>query len=490
MSESTQSSKKEVPQKSPNNVRRMLVSGVFWRILVIEMILLVWSLGYRAATEDASAADLFWFAVRILILVGIIIAFVTISLSLFLKRKIILPLETISAANLDLNTESPTVNAVDLPPDTPIEITEIVDTRQRMLEAILKVSNERLGLVKFIRETFGRYLSSKVVDEILSSPEGTQIGGRRETVTILMADLRGFTSRAETSDPEETLKLLNRFFGTMAKIITAYDGMIDEFLGDGILTIFGVPERHEDDPARAVACALEMQNALQQLNEELKIEGIRKLEMGIGINTGSVIVGNIGSEIRAKYGIVGMPVNTASRIESLTIGGQVLIGEPTYRSVESDVEVERPQTVMMKGYKEPLVCFPVKAIKHPYQVELLLNSEKSKRVEIQLPVNGWVVEGKKIQEPTIYGKTLNLEVDSWRVRLESAVPPMSDLKLQLGFCIEAHCFDPIYAKVLDDGNPNPTHTYNLKITSMAQKDRDIINRWVSDLDRPNLLAQP
>lgn len=466
--------------KPPTNVRKMLLKGVFWRILVIEMILLVWSLGYRAATEDASATDLFWFAVRILILVGIIIAFVTFSLGLFLNKKIIMPLETISAANLNLNTESPTVNTVALPPDTPKEITEIVDTRQRMLEAILKVSDERLGLVKFIRETFGRYLSRKVVDEILSSPDGSKIGGRRETVTILMADLRGFTGRTEKSDPEETLRLLNRFFGSMAKIITSYDGMIDEFLGDGILAIFGVPERHEDDPARAVACALEMQNALHSLNAELESEGIRALEMGIGINTGSVIVGNIGSKIRAKYGIVGMPVNTASRIESLTVGGQVLIGEPTYRQIEGDVEAEPPQTVMMKGYNEPLVCFPVKAISKPYKVAMVQKDTQNEKVEIHLPMTAWVVDGKTIQETAIQGNTVHIDENKWQVEFESELPPMTDLKLQVNFCAEAHCFEPIYGKILNGPKMDLPNTYEVKITAITKEDIDIIDKWVGD----------
>jgi len=468
------------PSKPPTNVRKMLLKGVFWRILLIEMILLIWSLGYKAATEDAGAVDLLWYSVRILILVGIIIAFVTFSLGLFLKRKIILPLEIISAANLDLNTESPTVNTVGLPPDTPREITEIVDTRQRMLAAILKVSNERLGLVKFIRETFGRYLSRKVVDEILSSPDGSKIGGRRETVPILMADLRGFTARAEKSDPEETLRLLNRFFGSMAKIITSYDGMIDEFLGDGILTIFGVPERHEDDPARAVACALEMQNALQNLNAELESEGIRPLEMGIGINTGSVIVGNIGSKIRAKYGIVGMPVNTASRIESLTVGGQVLIGEPTYQQIRGDVDVDPPQTVMMKGYKQPLVCFPVNAIRNSYDIQIFKHETTSQQIELHLPMTGWVVDGKTILEPGLQGKTLHVDENQWKVEFESALEPMTDLKLQLNFCTEAHCFEPIYGKILSRMTAGMPFSYEMKITSMAQEDRDIINKWVGE----------
>ncbi len=477
---SSPSIESSAPSRQQTNVRKMLLKGVFWRILLIEMILLVWSLGYKAATEDAGAADLFWYSVRILVLVGIIIAFVTFSLGLFLNRKIILPLETISAANMNLNTESPTVNTVDLPVDTPKEITEIVDTRQRMLAEILKVSNERLGLVKFIRETFGRYLSQKVVDEILSSPDGSKIGGRRETVTILMADLRGFTSRAEKSDPEATLRLLNRFFGSMAKIITSYDGMIDEFLGDGILTIFGVPERHEDDPARAVACALEMQNTLHQLNKELAAEGIRPLEMGIGINTGSVIVGNIGSKIRAKYGIVGMPVNTASRIESLTVGGQVLIGEPTFRQVSEVVDVDPPQTVMVKGYKQPLVCFPVKAIRGPYDISMMEQKAESQQVELHLPMTGWVVDGKAIREPGIQGHTLHVDDNQWQVEFESVLEPMTDLKIQVNFCTEAHCFEPIYGKILGRMDAALPNTYDLKITAITQEDREIIEKWVDE----------
>ncbi len=467
-------------KKGPTSVRRTLVTGVFWRILIIEMILLVWSLAYRAATEGADAADLFWFAVRILILVAIIIAFVTYSLRSFLKRKIILPLETISQANLGLDTESPTVNAVDLPEDTPGEIVEIVDTRQKMLEAILKVSGERLRLVTFIRETFGRYLSQKVVDEILASPDGHRIGGRRETVTILIADLRGFTSMADRSDPEETVRLLNRFFGAMARIIIAYDGMIDEFLGDGILTIFGVPQRHGDDPARAVACALEMQNALQTLNSQLEAEGIPALEMGIGINTGSVIVGTIGSEIRAKYGIVGLPVNTASRIESLTTGGQVLIGEATWRIVAPGVQVDPPQTVMMKGLNSPLVCFPVKAIRTPYNVELRVPEKKERPVEIQLPMTCWIMEGKKVIEPGVQGHTRFISGDEWTVAVTPPLSPLTDVKIQLNFCTEAHCFGPIYAKSIENCDPQYKPYCLMRITAIAQEDRDILDSWVNN----------
>jgi adenylate cyclase len=472
---------KAPPKSKPvqgRSVRRMLVTGVFWRILIIEMILLIWSLGYRAVMDPDDKGGLFWYALRILILVAIIIAFVTLSLRRFLTRKIIVPLEAISQANLGMDTDAPEVNPVELSTEPPDEIREIVDTRQKMLSAILKVSEERLRLVNFIRDTFGRYLSKKVVDEILASPEGRTIDGRRTTVTILMADLRGFTSLTETHDPEKILALLNRFFGAMAKIIYAYDGMIDEFLGDGILAIFGVPERHEDDPARAVACALEMQNVLAELNSEIAGEGFPELKMGIGINTGKVIVGNIGSEIRSKYGIVGMPVNTASRIESITFGGQVLIGEATYDLLRTHLQVEKPQSYMMKGLRSPLVCYPVLAINGPHTVVLHREPASQTGVPIQLPFTCWIVDGKTIQEPPLEGQTRYIMDEDILVELARPLPAQTQLKLELRFCVEAHCFNPLYATVTETPADRHQPTHRIHLTAIDPADRRIMDRWI------------
>jgi len=288
--------------------------GVFWRILFIEAALLIFSLFYKWAAEDVSHIDLFWYGIRIIIMVGIIIAFMMITLEKFLNHRIITPLEKIARSNKRIQKDITRAGHIELSDDAPQEIKSIVTSRGKMLETILSVSDERLRLMNFIRETFGRYLSNKVVDEILESPKGLQIGGTRKIVTVLMADLRGFTSLSETRDPEEMVQLLNRFLEKMSVIIHKYDGIIDEIIGDSILAIFGAPESHGNDPERAVACALEMQNALTPLNNEILTSGYPPLEMGIGINTGTVIVGNIGSELRMKYGIVGAAVNTAARI--------------------------------------------------------------------------------------------------------------------------------------------------------------------------------
>ena len=455
--------------------------GVFWRILIIEGILLIGTLIYAALTEDKGSIELFWYAVRIISLVTIIILFMMITLKDFLTGKIISPLEAIASANRRLNQNDPSAKQVDLQEDTPTEIKGIVSSRSQMLDTIFKVSDERLRLVNFIRDTFGRYLSKKVVNEILESPDGRKIGGRRETVTVLMSDLRGFTSLSETRDPEEMVQLLNRYLKRISRVILEYDGMIDEFIGDAILTVFGVPKKHESDPMRAVACGLAMQNALMELNEELLLEGHPALEMGIGINTGSVIVGNIGSEMRTKYGIVGTTVNIASRIESNTIGGQVLVGESTYNPVKELVTVDSPQTIMMKGLKKPLVMYPVTAIGPPYNIKLDFPASKENGVEIILPFHCWkVLEGKRIANESQYGETITLTDNEITASIEPPPEPLTDIKLIFDFCVEAHCFDDIYAKVLPFQDQKGKTINRLRITSISQKDRDILKKWISE----------
>jgi len=456
--------------------------GVFWRILIIEGILLIGTLIYAALTEDKGSVELFWYALRIISLVAIIVLFMMITLKSFLERRIISPLETIASANQRFQNDDTSARVVSLPEDVPKEIKGIISSRTQMLDTILKISEERLHLVKFIRDTFGRYLSKKVVDEILESPNGQEIGGHRKTATIMMSDLRGFTSLSETRDPEDMVRLLNRYLERMSKVIMEYDGMIDEFIGDAILTVFGVPDEHDEDPLRAVACALAMQNALIELNNELMREGYPALEMGIGINTGSVIVGNIGSEIRTKYGIVGASVNMASRIESNTIGGQVLVGESTYNLVKELVTVDPPQTIMMKGLKKPLVMYSATVIGPPYNIKLDLPASKENGVEITLPFHCWkVVEGKKIANESQYGETITLSDNEIIASIEPPPEPLNDIKLIFDFCVEAHCFDDIYAKVLPFQNQQDKTLSRLKITSINQKDRDVLSKWISEM---------
>jgi adenylate cyclase len=472
-------SKLDSPENQGEGVRKVLLKGIFWRILIIESILLVWSLLYRALTDyNAQPVDLVWYAVRITVLVAIIILFVMVTFRRFLTAKIIVPLEEISASNRRLKGSDSAETDMNVADDAPMEIREIVATRKEMLATLFKVSEERLRLVNFIRDMFGRYLSKKVVDNILESPEGHKIGGQRKTVTILISDIRGFTGLSETMDPEMMVRFLNRYLGQMSKIILAYDGIIDEIQGDSILAVFGVPDKNKTDPARATACAVAMQNALDELNQTFEHEGLPPLEMGIGINTGSVVVGNIGSEVRMKYAVVGSAVNTASRIETNTVGGQVLIGESTYDLIKEMVVCDSPQVFMMKGLRKPLVAYALKHIGFPYNLELKSREVMETGVYMNLPFRCWKVLDKKIDDDALSGETIMLSENAITASIAYSIEPLTDIKLVFDFCVEAHCFEDIYAKVLSVNQKDKIPVHQLQITSIAPKDRAILDQWM------------
>jgi len=468
-------------------VREILLKGVFFRILFIEGVLLVFSLFFRWIFTDTSSLELFWYGIRIIILVIIIILFMMITLKKFLSHKIISPLEAIALANKKIQGSEPGGEQVVLPEDAPIEIKTIVDLRAKMLKNIFDVSEERLRLIGFIRDTFGRYISSRVVDEILESPQGQTIGGRRMTVTVLMSDLRGFTALSETRDPEEMVQLLNRYLGKMSEIILKYDGIIDEIIGDAILAVFGAPKSHGNDPERAIACAIEMQNSLAGLNKESLNPEYPPLEMGIGINTGSVIVGNIGSELRMKYGIVGSAVNRAARIESNSIGGQVLIGETTFSHAKDIIKTELPKTVMMKGMQNPLVFYSVTAIHlNSQMISLDFPGRDTTGTAIQLPFQYWIITNKKINIIPGSGTTIRLDGNTIDAFITPLLDPFTDIKLRFDFCKDAHCFEDIYAKVISietDHKTDYKRKFNqLTITSMDQRDKDILTKWIDQIE--------
>ena len=208
---------------------------------------------------------------------------------------------------------------------------------------------------KFIRATFGRYLSDEIVTDILERPEGLELGGDLREVTIMMSDIRGFTTLSEHLAPDQVVKMLNRYLGTMTDIIMAHHGTIDEFLGDAILAVFGAPLEREDDAGRAVRCAQAMQAAMADINAENRAEGLPEVQTGIALNTGSVIAGNIGSERRSKYGFVGHPMNVTSRIEDHCAGGEILLSDSTLQKLDGLYAVTDRRSLKVKGINQAVV---------------------------------------------------------------------------------------------------------------------------------------
>jgi adenylate cyclase len=239
-----------------------------------------------------------------------------------------------------------------------------IEQRKRLseLNKALEIRN------RFILTTFGRYISDEIVESILETPEGLKLGGEMRTVTILMSDIRGFTPITERLSPENVVSILNIYLEVMTEVIQKYQGTINEFIGDAILVIFGAPIELEDHARRAVACALEMQMAMAVVNERNREAGYPELEMGIGINTGELVVGNIGSKKRAKYGVVGSNVILTSRIESFTKGGHILVSESTVDSCGPILRIDDSMEVMLKGVKKPISIYQIGGIGGDYNL--------------------------------------------------------------------------------------------------------------------------
>jgi class 3 adenylate cyclase len=179
-------------------------------------------------------------------------------------------------------------------------------------------------------------------------------------VAILFADLRAFTPIAENLTPEETIRLVNRFFSEMIEVIHRHHGIIVDFFGDGLLAFFDPLDRPLAPVAgQAAACALEMQEAMEGLNASGKYIGLPSLQLAIGVHAGEVVVGNIGSKTRAKYGIVGAPVNVTHRIQAEAQGGEVVMSEEAYRVLVEPPAVQRSFCAHLKGVQEPMTLYVI-----------------------------------------------------------------------------------------------------------------------------------
>lgn len=306
-----------------------------------------------------------------------------------------------------------------------------------------------------IRKTFGRYLTDDVVANLLENPEGAKLGGERRKITILTSDLRGFTATAERLPPEEVVKVLNIYLGYMADAITEYKGTIDEFMGDGILVLFGAPTQREDDPERSVACAIAMQLAMTAVNQEMDKLGLSHLKMGIGINTGEVVVGNIGSTKRTKYGVVGSQVNLTYRIESYTTEGQILISESTKEEIKAKLRIDGEKQVQPKGVKEPITIYDVGGIEEPYNLYLNKEEEVFFPLHENIPFQYAALDGKHVSDTMLKGELVQLSHKGGKVIAETDIPPLTNLKLNL-LAVEngGKPSGDVYAKVTDKKSEN------------------------------------
>jgi adenylate cyclase len=331
------------------------------------------------------------------------------------------------------------------------ELLARVNTHLTMDELRRSLAGKNAELARaheLVRRAFGRYVSEEVASSILQSPEGLELGGEEREITILMSDLRGFTALAARLTPHEVIEFLNLYLEAMVDVISRYEGTIDEIIGDAILVIFGAPLASDDHAAKAVACGLAMQFAMTEVNRRLASKGAAELEMGIGIHTGRVIVGNIGSLRRTKYAAVGSNVNLAGRIESFTTGGQLLISESTRERVKSPLRIDGQFQVEPKGATSSLQLYEIGGIGEPFNLSLPSRSVVLCSLPQPLPITFTVLEEKFLGRTVHEGRLAALTESEAGIEVALSLAPLSNLKIELKSMAGANPGGELYAKVI------------------------------------------
>ncbi|MBD2338723.1 adenylate/guanylate cyclase domain-containing protein [Calothrix sp. FACHB-156] len=330
-----------------------------------------------------------------------------------------------------------------------------------------------------MRRTFGRYVTDEVVANLLETPSGLKLGGERRKVTVLMSDLRGFSAVSERLPPEQVVAILNVYLGAMADVINHYNGTINEFIGDGIFVMFGAPVSREDDSQRAIACAIAMQLAMKPVNEHNQQMNLPIIEMGIGIHTGEVVAGNVGSQKRAKYSVVGSHVNLTSRIESYTVGGQILISEETLKDATIDpyinIRIDGELRVEPKGIKAPITIYDIGGIGGKYNLNLPKSDDNMLQLSEEIPVEYTILEGKHAVGTIFKGEIVKLSEHGGILRSPNSLDSLTNLKMRL---LNAPEILPgegdIYAKVLKKSSDDDSY-FLIRFTAMPPQPKAILD---------------
>jgi adenylate cyclase len=318
---------------------------------------------------------------------------------------------------------------------------------------------------KFIRKTFGRYTSEDIVEVLLDLPEGLKLGGEKRQVTLLMSDLRGFTALAERLEPTVVVALMNHYLSAMIEIIHKYGGTIDDIIGDAILVIFGAPLPMPDAAHRAVRGALEMQRAMEGVNEHNFRMGWPEIEMGIALHTGEVVLGNIGSIKRSKYGVVGRTVNLTARIESFTVGGQILVSPTLISAAEQGLILGDEITVHGKGMRKALRCREL--LGHEDYPDLMLEEEETILMTLTHPLSCryLVLTGKHLDGPMQPATLLSISPRRAMLEVDRQLSPRANILLRLDEECNERGAPELYAKVLRSFD-EPKRRYLIHFTSV------------------------
>jgi class 3 adenylate cyclase len=337
-----------------------------------------------------------------------------------------------------------------------IERNRVINAEVHLATAALRDKNVELARAhELVRHAFGRYVSEEVAESLLRAPEALDLGGEEREASILLSDLRGFTAMAARLHPHEVIEVLNLYLEAMVDVIGRYQGTIDEIVGDGILVIFGAPVACQDHAEKAVACGLAMQLAMTEVNRRLVAKGGAEVEMGIGVHTGRVVVGNIGSLRRTKYAAVGANVNLVGRIQSFTTGGQLLISEDTHRNIKSPLRIDGQYVVEPNGVARSVLLYEIGGIGQPFGLALPSTVVPLRPLAMPLPVQFTVLEEKFVGRTVHPGQLTALSAIA--AGMESHLTPMvlSNLQITVATTPLGNPAGEIYGKAVESFEGTP-----------------------------------
>jgi class 3 adenylate cyclase len=290
---------------------------------------------------------------------------------------------------------------------------------QSMLREVAQLE-DAVGRVTASLRSFTRYAPEEIVRDVAASGQEAILSGEKREVTVLFTDLRGFTGFAKKLPAEEVVAILNDHFDLLVGFIARHGGFVVDFLGDAIFAVFGAPQAGGDHAQHAVACAIEMQRARAARNDENRARGWPPMEMGAGISTGPAVVGNMGSLRRIKYGVVGPIVNVAARIETLTVGGQVLVADSTRLALSDRLVVDGPFAAEGKGVEGVMRLWEVLALRGERM--LVMPSPVRDLAELPTPIEASVrlILGKQIDRQSYPARLYRLGTGG--AELESTAP--------------------------------------------------------------------
>ncbi len=319
------------------------------------------------------------------------------------------------------------------------------------------------------------------IEAILDDNAPEEVAPETRSVTILLSDIRGFTALAETYSAMTVVELLNRYFSRMTEVIVSHGGTIDKLMGDSIMVLFGAPVSEADDVERAIACAVEMQQAMSEFNQHNLAVDLPELFMGIGINTGEVVAGPLGSDHHREYTVIGDHVNLVSRIEAQSLRGQILISDNTYRLAQSFVLVGEPNRVQVKGKKEPVCLYELMGTTRPRAMTVPRREiRKSPRIPVNMPCYFQRLDDKQVDAQHIRGDVIDIGYHGLQMLSPQPLALFAEVKIAVSLQLLGRDTTDIYGRVVKSESVAEGVLCSLEFTTMNIAAQQTIKHFVDN----------